>query len=781
MKVSSSARPNTLGGPQRHRVTEPRGLLCVSESLWPVWVIAAGYLILHLPFLAPNLEDVDSINFALGLRDFDPGRHQPHPPGYPVYIALGRVSLFLISGIWSTLAQTVAEATALALWSAFGGAVAIVALFHVFRALELEGGVPRRSLGAGWATGLAAAAPVFWISGLRPMSDMPGLALALSAQALILSGRTNRTHLALGACLAGLALGLRVQTMWLTMPLLALALVQQRQAGVSWLLTRPVAALAAGVVAWAVPLLAMSGGIDGYLRALGTQADEDFAWVNMVWLNPTPRRLAFALYETFVQPWAALPLSVAVAAAAIAGALVLLVRERRVLLLLLLAFAPYALFHLLFQDTVFVRYALPTIPMVAFLAVRGVAIAGRFAPMMAVPLVAASLVVAVPGSVAYGGESHPAFRAIAEASRKSESIRPAAVFSHFAIWRAVQAENGGLPVTEPRRQFEWLALVDYWAGGGTEPVWFLADARRTDLALIDPQSSRDVVRYRWSVANRPELSGTRPMGVDWYRFERPGWFAGQGWSLTAEAGGLARATATGPDHRPIEAWVRRRPGPMHLVVGGRHLGDPGDPAAVFELAVDGQVRDRWTVTVEERNFLRFLDLPDGIESGDGAYARLTIASRATGTGDRRAAVAVRQFDIQPAQDMVYGLGDGWHEEEYDFPSGRRWRWTSEKSVIQTKGPPQAVRVTLRGEDPLKYFDAPPTVRLTAGGRVIGELRPAADFDWSVTVPAEDVARGLGAIAIETDRVYLPGAAEGTADERHLALRLFEWGVYPVAD
>src|SRR6266545_6959184 len=158
MKVSSSARPDIPDGSRR-----------ASAPPWPVSAIALAYLALHLPFLAPNLEDVDSINFALGLRDFDPGRHQPHPPGYPVYIALGRVSLFLVSTIWSSLSQTAAEATALALWSALGGAVAIVALFHLFRELNAsvsglprrsgsEGG-PRRSLGEAVATALAAAAP----------------------------------------------------------------------------------------------------------------------------------------------------------------------------------------------------------------------------------------------------------------------------------------------------------------------------------------------------------------------------------------------------------------------------------------------------------------------------------------------------------------------------------------------------------------------------------------------------------------------------------------------
>ena len=33
--------------------------------------------------------------------------------------------------------------------------------------------------------------------------------------------------------------------------------------------------------------------------------------------------------------------------------------------------------------------------------------------------------------------------------------------------------------------------------------------------------------------------------------------------------------------------MRRRTGPFHLVVGGRHLGESGDPDAEFELALDG--------------------------------------------------------------------------------------------------------------------------------------------------------------------------------------------------
>src|SRR5690242_4270696 len=94
-------------------------------SIRPSLVVAAIWFAAHLPSLAPSLEDIDSINFALGLRHFDPALHQPHPPGYPVYIALGRVSLAAVSAV-SPLDGVRAEALALAIWSAIAGAIAIV-------------------------------------------------------------------------------------------------------------------------------------------------------------------------------------------------------------------------------------------------------------------------------------------------------------------------------------------------------------------------------------------------------------------------------------------------------------------------------------------------------------------------------------------------------------------------------------------------------------------------------------------------------------------------------
>ena len=53
--------------------------------------MALGFIALHLPYLPASLEDLDSINFALGVRNFDVTQHQPHPPGYPVFILAAKI------------------------------------------------------------------------------------------------------------------------------------------------------------------------------------------------------------------------------------------------------------------------------------------------------------------------------------------------------------------------------------------------------------------------------------------------------------------------------------------------------------------------------------------------------------------------------------------------------------------------------------------------------------------------------------------------------------------
>ena len=99
-----------------------------SRPVLAITILAGVYLAAHLWSLAPALEDIDSINFGMGLRHFVPALHQPHPPGYPVYMAMGRLSLWTIEHL-TTLRGVEAEARALIeLIEKQGGMLAAISL-----------------------------------------------------------------------------------------------------------------------------------------------------------------------------------------------------------------------------------------------------------------------------------------------------------------------------------------------------------------------------------------------------------------------------------------------------------------------------------------------------------------------------------------------------------------------------------------------------------------------------------------------------------------------------
>jgi hypothetical protein len=352
-----------------------------------------------------------------------------------VYIALGRSARAVIRAVAPSRDAAQSEASALAIWSAVGSAVALLAAWSIFTGFDSSHprAVPPTwwRQPATWGTALLAASPLFWITGLRPLSDMTGLALAMVTQALALRARHRRGALVAAALLAGVAAGVRVQTACLTMPLLLYAAWTQRSAGGRWIATRPLPALVGGALLWMVPLVALTGGVEGYLRALGSQAGEDLAWTGMLWMNPTPRRLAFALWETFVLPWDNVIVATAVLVMGAIGAAMTARRDRRALLLMALAFGPYLIFQLVLQETAHVRYALPTLPLVVWLVVRSVAAV----PFLVAPLIGFALAISVVSGAAYGRQPHPAFQAIAAMTARAASAPPAASDSHVSLGR----------------------------------------------------------------------------------------------------------------------------------------------------------------------------------------------------------------------------------------------------------------------------------------------------------------------------------------------------------
>jgi hypothetical protein len=504
----------------------------------------------------------------------------------------------------------------------------------------------------------------------------------------------------------------------------------------------------------------------------------------MLWSHPTPRLLALALYRTLALAWGDPRLGFLVAGLAAAGFVVACVRSRRMLAVLCLAFVPYAVFHLLLQETVTIRYALPLLPPVVWLATTAIAWLAGLTTRLARPVfvagcaaVAASgALVSIPTLVDYGMQAHPAFRALDDMASEAEALPPAALYSDYAVYRAVQAAApASLNPVPPVRQKEWLGPVEFFRRGGTQTVWFLGDPLRTDMALFDPASVGTGEQNPWRPLTHPELGGVRPAGAVWHRLSPPGWMAGEGWSLTPEAGGRVRASRTGLDHGDIEAYVRRRPEPSTLVIGGFHLGTPADADAELTVSIDGVPVEAWIVPgrAAGQPFVRFVRLPRGVAAGPGPYATLRVSARPLAPGRPVPEIAIRQFDLQPEGGRpLMAFGDGWFEDEYAPETGLRWRWTGARAQLRFVSS-QTVVLHVRGESPVKYVGAAPTVRITAGSRTLDTFRPADDFSRRITVPADALIEAHGVVTIETDRTYLPGAAEGTADTRQLGLRIFE--------
>jgi hypothetical protein len=199
--------------------------------------------------MTKTLYAFDSANYALAVRDaYNVARHQPHPPGYPLYVFFARV---LDVGVHDANRALVLEGVLLS-------ALAVLATCWLGRALY------------GRVAGLLAGLLLLFTVGFWGYGEVAypyvGLAAEVAVIALLahatLAGRA-RLILLLGAAW-GVSAGIRWDGAIFGSLLWLWALT-----GVGWRLRIGSVLIAALiVVAWAIPMIQLTGGWDAYRQAV---------------------------------------------------------------------------------------------------------------------------------------------------------------------------------------------------------------------------------------------------------------------------------------------------------------------------------------------------------------------------------------------------------------------------------------------------------------------------------------------------------------------------------
>jgi len=439
---------------------------------------------------APNyLVNFDAVNFALAIREFNPGLHQPQPPGYPLFVLLlksldlvlrhARLDL-LVSGL-------------------IGSTAAVLLLWGLGNAIygEAEG-----YLGAL----VLAANPVFWYAGLanpvRTYLAVISIATAWAGWNCLHKQSPGIWFYAMGASL-GLLSGFRPETVILLAPLFVGVGLRARVGAARFALAALLLAACAG--SWISVLVYKAGGLQpflelhfGYLKVNSQDYTLAFGASRMAALETVRRSFAWNFLPAIPWAWALL----------FAWSQVLSAVSRGRGWFIAIWFLPPFLFHALvhLRD---IDQTLVTTPVVSL--IGGWALANLKWPKrrLAVPAAAvamlalsfycfrrppvADLRLASNGTVRYANDWMRATRSAVD-TLQAEGPLAIVCYGSVVTWRQISYYYPDTPV---------LYLPGVEKGSETiSPFWTL---HRRIIAVADPITLPEIGNIAWSGAPGPGM------------------------------------------------------------------------------------------------------------------------------------------------------------------------------------------------------------------------------------------------------------------------------------
>ncbi len=224
-----------------------------SGKLAGLGILAAVTLASRIPFASKVLYHWDSVNFAYALSEFNLAKEQPQPPGYILYVWLCRALNWLVHD-----PQTVMVAVGIA-----AGVGAVMAMFFLGEAMY--------TARTGWiGAAFLATSPLFWFyNEIALPHSLDAFLVILGALFMYKTMKGEHRYLIPSVLVLAVAGGVRQQTLVFLAPVFLYSI---RRVGWKKFIVAGVVG-AAACLAWFIPLISLSGGLNSYLQVMGNFTD----------------------------------------------------------------------------------------------------------------------------------------------------------------------------------------------------------------------------------------------------------------------------------------------------------------------------------------------------------------------------------------------------------------------------------------------------------------------------------------------------------------------------
>jgi MFS family permease len=721
-------------------------------------VIALGLFLICIVtrFIAipASLWEQDDIHFARALHKYDLTSHSPHPPGFPVFVAMARAAYWIIGD----------EHRALTTVAFIFASMIAPALFYFYRAVLED----RRIAFAGALLG--SFAPNVWAHGGAGRSDGVGFTLGIIGLTLVIRGLQSERSLIIGCAVFGLAMGVRTTLLPVMGPVIALVfLVRLRRR--QW--RGVIAAFAVAtlcVIVWYVPMVyhvtwpVYRSAVDLHSQYI-LETDTIISEVKSLTL------FFYRLRRFFEHMWGARWIMYLVYLFSIAGLVALVVkRQWRTIGLMAIAFLPYLIFTFLLNTRLGgPLYALPYVPLFTGLAACGLIMTPRrlFQAGRWRALGNSGLFLAICLTVVIAGWTYPIIRLLhREVSppvraldhlKKSLDPEKDLLFYDNLFWPHVS-------LYLPNHQaILYEENLDPW----TNLIWSPADRPRILALTNSPLMGRGGEHFIWMSS---QLGARRLSRASLERF------SGAHVTDISKPQGIAFLSGWYPieiDQREIWRWMQRTgkvalyslAESMTLRLRGSIEYPPSPdrrPTLIFRL--NGEEVDRFTFAGSEIDHqLTIKPDPSLAWSILSLEINQRVIPRVRSRSTRE--LGLKCFSIEwtpaPGAPIINSspdqyFGSGWLKLEND--RSNYWRWASGSSIAHLPAIEGDGRLDLKMAVPLQSDESKREVRVEVDGKVLEQFRPPSRY----IIKTYDVPQSLHRRAKLELKLSLPNEDSGSA-------------------